>query len=131
MSSQICSHTLAVAGDLINFLQLYNQSGLNPNISALGLSGLPRGRAQKGGTKEIDRGQRQRTKTEERDRGQRDRDQRGLLHTKAALGLSGLPGGRAQKGGKPKRQCLLLLQTTTHFIQDWFQFQVVMQLCHP
>lgn len=52
MSSQICSHTLAVAehnGDLMNFLQWYIKSGQNPNISALGLSGLPRGRGQKGG----------------------------------------------------------------------------------
>ena len=52
MSSQICSHTLTVAehnGDLMNFLQWYNKSGQNPNISALGFSGLPRGRGQKGG----------------------------------------------------------------------------------
>ena len=33
----------------MNFLQWYNKSGQNPNISALGFSGLPRGRGQKGG----------------------------------------------------------------------------------
>ena len=52
MSSQICSHTLAEAehnGDLVSFLQWYINSGQTPNISTLALSGLPRGRGQKGG----------------------------------------------------------------------------------
>ena len=51
ISSQICSHTLAVAkhNDLMNFLQWYVKSGQTPNLSTLSLSGLPRGRGQKGG----------------------------------------------------------------------------------
>lgn len=51
MSSQICSHTLAVVehnGDLMNFLQWYIKSGQTPNISMLALSGISRGRGQKG-----------------------------------------------------------------------------------
>ena len=47
MSSQIYSHTLAVAErncELMTFLQWYIKSGKTPNISTLALSGLPRGR---------------------------------------------------------------------------------------
>lgn len=52
MSSQICSHTLAVAeqnSELLNFLEWYVKLGQGPNLSSLGLSGLPKGRGQKGG----------------------------------------------------------------------------------
>ena len=50
--SQICSHTIAVAeqnGELMNFLQWYVKSGQTPNLSTVALSGLSRGRGQKGG----------------------------------------------------------------------------------
>ena len=52
MSSQICSHTLAVAEEnreLLKFLEWYVKQGQGPNLSSLGLSGLPKGRGQKGG----------------------------------------------------------------------------------
>ena len=52
MSSQICSHTLAVAeqnDELLQFLQWYVTTGQGPNLSAIGLTGLPKGRGQKGG----------------------------------------------------------------------------------
>lgn len=52
MSSQLCSHTLAVAernGDLLKFLEWYVKHGQRPNLSTLGLSGCPKGRGQKGG----------------------------------------------------------------------------------
>ena len=52
MSSQICFHTLAVAeqnSELLNFLEWYEKLGQGPNLSSLGLSGLPKGRGQKGG----------------------------------------------------------------------------------
>ena len=52
-SAKICSHTLAVAeanGELKQFLQWYSTSGVSPNITVLGMEGLPKGRAgQKGG----------------------------------------------------------------------------------
>lgn len=52
-SAKICSHTLAVAktnGELGEFLQWYTTSGVSPNITVLGMEGLPKGRAgQKGG----------------------------------------------------------------------------------
>ena len=51
MSSQVCSHTLAVAeqnGEL-KFLQWYVKLGQGPNLSSIALSGLPKGRGQKGG----------------------------------------------------------------------------------
>lgn len=52
-SANICSHTLAVAetnGELEQFLQWYTTSGGTPNITVLGMEGLPKGRAgQKGG----------------------------------------------------------------------------------
>ena len=51
-SSQICSHTLAAAqhnSDLSAFLQWYTQNADNPNISALAMIGLSRGRGRKGG----------------------------------------------------------------------------------
>jgi len=52
MSSQVCSHTLAVAeqnGELLKFLQWYVKLGQGPNFSSIALSGLPKGRGQKGG----------------------------------------------------------------------------------
>ena len=52
ISSQICSHTIAVAEqskELLQFLQWYVSSGQRPNLSAISLSGLPKGRGQKGG----------------------------------------------------------------------------------
>jgi len=52
MSSQVCSHTLAVAeqnGELLKFLQWYVKLGQGPNLSSIALSGLPKGRGQKGG----------------------------------------------------------------------------------
>ena len=52
ISSKICSHSIAVAevnGDLCSFLQWYNTSGTEPNITALAMSGLPSGRGRKGG----------------------------------------------------------------------------------
>ena len=52
LSSQLCSHTVAVAersGDLLSFLQWYITYAKNPNISTLAMSGLPRGRGRKGG----------------------------------------------------------------------------------
>ena len=54
MSSQICSHTLAVAernGELLKFLEWYVKLGQGPNLSSLALSGVPKGRGQKGGRK--------------------------------------------------------------------------------
>ena len=60
VSSQLCSHTLAVAehnGDLLSFLQWYTTCAKNPNISTLAMSDLPRGRGRKGG-----RAKRQRTR---------------------------------------------------------------------
>ena len=52
-SAKICSHTLAVTetnGELNQFLQWYSNSGVGPNITVLGMEGLPKGRAgQKGG----------------------------------------------------------------------------------
>ena len=58
MSSQICSHTLAVAEEnreLLKFLEWYVKQGQGPNLSSLGLSGLPKGRGQKGGKPERQR----------------------------------------------------------------------------
>lgn len=52
ISSQLCSHTLAVAernGDLSSFLQWYTTYAESPNISTLAMSNLPRGRGRKGG----------------------------------------------------------------------------------
>ena len=52
MSSQICSHTLAVAEEnreLLKFLEWYVKQGQGPNLSSLGLSGLSKGRGKKGG----------------------------------------------------------------------------------
>ena len=52
MSNQICSHTIAVAeqnSELLKFLEWYVKLGQGPNLSFLGLSGLPKGRGQKGG----------------------------------------------------------------------------------
>ena len=52
MSSQVCSHTLAVAeqnNELLKFLEWYVKHGKGPNLLSLALSGLPKGRAQKGG----------------------------------------------------------------------------------
>ena len=52
MSSQVCSHTLAVAeqnNELLKFLEWYVKHGKGPNLSSLALSGLPKGRGQKGG----------------------------------------------------------------------------------
>ena len=52
-SANICSHTLAVAecnGELKQFVEWYTSSGVSPNITVLGMEGLPKGRAgQKGG----------------------------------------------------------------------------------
>ena len=52
-SAKICSHTLAVTetnGELNQFLQWYSTSVVDPNITVLGMEGLPKGRAgQKGG----------------------------------------------------------------------------------
>ena len=51
-SSRICSHTLAVAeknSDLLVFLQWYNSTNQEPNITTRGMSGLPAGRGRKGG----------------------------------------------------------------------------------
>ena len=51
-SCQICSHTLAVAeqgGALVKFLEWFLNMDKRPNLSTLGLSGLPKGRGQKGG----------------------------------------------------------------------------------
>ena len=45
-SSDICSHTLAVAshnGDLLTFLQWYNLLSKQPNITTLSMAGLPSG----------------------------------------------------------------------------------------
>ena len=52
MLSQICSHTLAVAeqnSELLKFLDWYVRLSQGPNLSSLALSGLPKGRGQKGG----------------------------------------------------------------------------------
>ena len=52
MSSQICSHTIAAAEqnqELLEFLEWYVKLGQAPNLSSLALSGLPKGRGQKGG----------------------------------------------------------------------------------
>ena len=52
ISSQICSHTLAIAEqneELFQFLQWYVASGQGPYFTSIGLSGLPKGRGQKGG----------------------------------------------------------------------------------
>ena len=46
MSSQICSHTIAVAeqnSELLKFLEWYVKVGQGPNLSFLGVSGLPKG----------------------------------------------------------------------------------------
>ena len=51
-SSQICSHTVAASecnGELELFLRWYISCAENPNISTLAMSGLPRGRGNKGG----------------------------------------------------------------------------------
>ena len=51
-SSGICSHSIAVAEvnhDLHTFLQWYNMSETEPNISSLAMAGLPSGRGRKGG----------------------------------------------------------------------------------
>ena len=51
-SSGICSHTLVAAevnGELKLFLQWYNSSGQEPNITTLAHAGLPAGRGRKGG----------------------------------------------------------------------------------
>ena len=51
-SSGICSHSIAVAevnNDLDKFLQWYNSAAIEPNITSLGMSGLPSGRGRKGG----------------------------------------------------------------------------------
>ena len=51
-SSEMCSHTLAVAGrngDLLTFLQWYNSFARHPNITTLSMAGLPSGRGRKGG----------------------------------------------------------------------------------
>ena len=52
VSSQLCSHTLAVAernGDLLSFLQWYTTYAKNPNIiSTLAMGDLPHGRGRKG-----------------------------------------------------------------------------------
>ena len=64
-SAKICSHTLAVAetnGELRQFLQWYTTSGVCPNITVLGMEGLPKGRAgEKGG-----RSKRKRTRSNAR-----------------------------------------------------------------
>ena len=52
MSSQICSHTLAVVeqnSELLKFLDWYVRLSQGPDLSSLALSGLPKGRGQKGG----------------------------------------------------------------------------------
>ena len=52
VSSGICSHSLAVAqlnGDIITFLQWYNASAQQPNITSVAMTGLPPGRGRKGG----------------------------------------------------------------------------------
>lgn len=52
MSSQICSHILVAAeinGELKMFLQWYTSNDLQPNVTQLGMAGLPRGRGRKGG----------------------------------------------------------------------------------
>ena len=59
-SSQICSHTVAVAecnSELVDFLDRYVRSGHTPNLSSVAFCGMPRGRGQKGG-----RPKRQRTR---------------------------------------------------------------------
>lgn len=51
-SSGICSHSIVVAqlnNDLPAFLQWYNTSSNQPNITSLAMSGLPSGRGRKGG----------------------------------------------------------------------------------
>ena len=52
-SAKMCSHTLAVAeinDELEEFLLWYTTSGVSPNITVLGMEGLPKGHAeQKGG----------------------------------------------------------------------------------
>ena len=51
-SSGLCSHSLAVAelsNDLSSFLNWYNLSASQPNITTLAVSGLPAGRGRKGG----------------------------------------------------------------------------------
>ena len=52
VSSGMCSHSLAVAqlnGDIITFLQWYNASAQQPNITSVAMTGLPPGRGRKGG----------------------------------------------------------------------------------
>jgi hypothetical protein len=52
LSSQICSHCLAVApknGDLPLFLEWYTSKAENPNITTLSMKGLPSVRGRKGG----------------------------------------------------------------------------------
>lgn len=51
-SAKICSHTLAVAEvnhELPEFLHWYSRAGITPNITAVGMQGLPRGSGRKGG----------------------------------------------------------------------------------
>ena len=51
-SSGICSHSIAVAevnNDLQAFLDWYNNSAVEPNITSLAMIGLPVGRGRKGG----------------------------------------------------------------------------------
>ena len=50
LSSQLCSHTVAVAehnGDLLSFLQWYITFARNPNMSTLAMIGLPHGRGRR------------------------------------------------------------------------------------
>ena len=51
-SSGICSHSIAVAevnNDLHAFLDWYNKSAVEPNITSLAMTSLPAGRGRKGG----------------------------------------------------------------------------------
>jgi hypothetical protein len=51
-SARICSHSLAVAEvnkELSTFLQWFSRAGIVPNITVVGMEGLPSGRGRKGG----------------------------------------------------------------------------------
>ena len=51
-SEQICSHIIAVAeknSELHSFLEWYNTTKQQPNITTLAIHGLPAGRGRKGG----------------------------------------------------------------------------------
>ena len=61
-SAKICSHTIAVAESNGELNLWYTSSGVGPNITTLGMEGLPKGRAgQKGG-----RSKRKRTRSDAR-----------------------------------------------------------------